>query len=83
VLLTYRDATQVPRVFAIAQMEVIPGGLMGVLREPVEKRNRWQHTFAQADMPTKNPTQIDAWAFDTESGKAFKLTGSHVVGTLR
>jgi hypothetical protein len=83
VLLTYRDATQVPRVFAIAQMEVIPGGLMGVLRQPVEKRSRWQHTFTRADMPTNAPTHIDAWAFDTESGKAFKLTGSHVVAPLR
>jgi hypothetical protein len=83
VLLTYRDATQVPRVFAIAEMELIPGGLIGVLRQPVDKRNRWQHTFARADMPTNAPTHIDAWAFDTESGKAFKLTGSHVVGPLR
>jgi hypothetical protein len=83
VLLTYRDATQVPRVFAIAQMEVIPGGLIGVLRQPVEKRSRWQHTFTRADMPTNAPTHIDAWAFDTESGKAFKLTGSHVVAPLR
>ncbi len=83
VLLTYRDATQMPRVFAIAQMELIPEGLIGVLRQPVEKRNRWQHTFARADMPTSASTHIDAWAFDTESGKAFKLTGSHVVAPLR
>jgi hypothetical protein len=83
VLLTYRDATQVPRVFAIAEMELIPGGLIGVLRQPVDKRSRWQHTFTRADMPTNAPTHIDAWAFDTESGKAFKLTGSHVVGPLR
>jgi hypothetical protein len=83
VLLTYRDATLMPRVFAIAQMELIPGALIGVLRQPVEKRNRWQHTFARADMPTSASTHIDAWAFDTESGKAFKLTGSHVVAPLR
>jgi hypothetical protein len=84
VLLTYRDATEVPRVFAIAQMQVIPGrGLIGVLRQPIEKRSRWKHTFAGADMPTNTPTQIDAWAFDTESGKAFKLMGSYVVGALR
>jgi hypothetical protein len=83
VLLTYRDATQVPRVFAIAQMEVMPGGLIGVLRQPVDQRNRWQHTFTRADIPYDGPTHIDAWAFDTESGKAFKSTGSHVVGPLR
>jgi hypothetical protein len=83
VLLTYRDATQVPRVFAIAEMEVIPGGVMDVLRQPVEERRRWQHTFARADMPTNDPAHIDAWAFDTESGKALKLTGSYVVAPLR
>ena len=83
VLLTYRDATQVPRVFAIARMEFIAGGVIGILRQPFEKRIRWQHMFAQADLPTKNPTHVDAWAFDSESGKAFKLTGSHAVGLLR
>jgi hypothetical protein len=83
VLLTYRDATQVPRVFAIAQMTVIPRWLMGVPRQSVGKRGRWQHTFARTDMPTNAPTHIDAWAFDAESGTAFKLTGSQVVGPLR
>ena len=34
-------------------------------------------------MPTGASTHVDAWAFDTESGKAFKLTGSHVVAPLR
>jgi hypothetical protein len=83
VLLTYRDATQAPRVFAIAEMEFLPGGLIGVLRQPVAERNRWQHTFTRADVPYDGSTHIDAWAFDTESGNAFKLTGSHVVGPLR
>jgi hypothetical protein len=39
--------------------------------------------FAQTDMPIDDATQVDAWAFDTESGKAFKLTGSHVARPLR
>jgi hypothetical protein len=83
VLLTYRDATQAPRVFAIAQMTVIPRWLTGISRQSVGKRSRWQHTFARTDMPTNAPTHIDAWAFDTESGTAFQLTGSQVVGPLR
>jgi hypothetical protein len=64
-------------------MEVIPGGVMGVLRQPVEKPSRWHHMFARGDMPTNAPTHINAWPFDTEWGKAFKLTGSYVVAPLR
>jgi hypothetical protein len=83
VLLTYRDATQRPRVFAIAAMGGITDSLVRALRQPAYKRTQWQYTFAQTDMPTNDLTHVDAWAFDTESGKAFKLAGSHVVGPLR
>jgi hypothetical protein len=83
VLLTYRDATQESRLFAIAAMEGIQSSLVRALRRPVYKRSRWHHTFAQTDLPANDPTHVDAWAFDTESGKAVKLTGSHVVGPLR
>jgi hypothetical protein len=83
VLLTYRDGTRGSRVFAIASMEGVPKDLVRALRQPVHNRTRWHHTFPQSAMPTDDPTQVDAWAFDTESGKAFKLTGSHVVRPLR
>jgi hypothetical protein len=83
VLLTYRDGTRGSSVFAIASMAGVPDGFLGALRQPAHDRTRWHHTFAQMDMPTDDPTRIDAWAFDTESGKAFKLTGSHVVRPLR
>jgi hypothetical protein len=83
VLLTYRDATRRSRVFAVASMAGVPDGLIPALRQPRDSRNRWHHTFAQTDMPTDEPTHVDAWAFDTESGKAFKLTGSHVVRPFR
>jgi len=83
VLLTYRDGSRGSRVFAIASMAGVPDGLVPALRQPDYNRTRWHHTFAQADMPTDDPTHVDAWAFDTDSGKAFKLTGSHVVRPLR
>jgi hypothetical protein len=83
VILTYRDDTGTSRVFAIVPMVGVPNGLLPALRQPVYDRSRWQHTFAHMDIPTGDSTHIDAWAFDTESGKAFKLTGSHVVRPLR
>jgi hypothetical protein len=83
VLLTYRDGTRGSKVFAIASMEGVPGGLVSALRQPAHNRTHWHHTFAQTDMPTDDPIHVDAWAFDIESGKAFKLTGSHVVRPLR
>jgi hypothetical protein len=83
VLLTYRDDTRRSSVFAIASMAGVPDGFVRALRQPAYGRTRWHHTFAQTDMPTDDPTQVDAWALDTESGEAFKLTGSHVVRPLR
>jgi hypothetical protein len=82
VLLTYRDGTRGSRVFAIVSMVSVPDGLVPALRQPAYDRSRWQHTFAHTDIPTSDTTNVDAWAFDTESGKAFKLTGSHVVRPL-
>ncbi|RPI23299.1 MAG: hypothetical protein EHM61_20070, partial [Acidobacteria bacterium] len=83
VLLTYRDGSGESSVFAIASMVGVPHGLVRALRQPAHDRTRWNRTFAQTDMPTTDPIHVDAWAFDTESGKAFKLTGSHVVRPLR
>jgi hypothetical protein len=83
VLLTYRDGTLGSRVFAIVSMPNVPDGLVPALRQPAHHRPRWQHMFAHMDIPTSDTTHIDAWAFDTDSGKAFKLTGSHVVRPLR
>jgi hypothetical protein len=83
VLLTYRDGTRGSRVFAIASMPGVPNGLIPALRQPTQNRTRWHHMFAQTELPTDDPTQVDAWAFDSESGKAFKLTGSHIARPLR
>jgi hypothetical protein len=83
VLLTYRDGAQGSRVFAIASMAGVPDGLVPALRQPAYDRTHWHHTFAQAGMPTDDPTHVDAWAFDTDSATAFKLTGSHVVRPFR
>jgi hypothetical protein len=81
VLLTYRDGTRGSSVFAIATMTGVPDGFVPALRQPAHNRTRWHHSFVQTDMPT-DATHVEAWAFDTESGKAFKLTGSHVVWPL-
>jgi hypothetical protein len=83
VLLTYRDGTGGSRVFAIASMLGASNGLVQALRQPPHNRTRWHHMFAQTDMPIDDATQVDAWAFDTETGKAFKLTGSHFARPLR
>jgi hypothetical protein len=83
VLLTYRDGARGSRVFAIASMAGVPDGLIPALRQPDHNRTRWHHMFAQTEMPTDDPTPVEAWAFDTETGKAFKLTGSHVARPLR
>ena len=83
VLLTYRDGTRGSSVFAIASMQGLPDGLLRALRQSAYDRTRWHLTFAHMDMPTTDATHVDAWAFDTESGKAFKLRGSHVVPPLR
>jgi hypothetical protein len=82
VLLTYRDGTRRSRVFAVASMAGVPDGFIRAIQQPLSGRSRWHHTFAQTDMPIDTPTPIDAWAFDTESGTAFKLERSHLVRPL-
>lgn len=83
VLLTYRDATQRPRVFAIAARGGLTDSLVRAARQTSYERTQWQYTFARTDMATNAPTHVDAWAFDTDSGKAFRLAGSHFVPPLR
>jgi hypothetical protein len=48
------------------------------LRRRGHGRTRWYHVFAATDMAI-SATHADAWAFDAELGKAFKLAGTHVV----
>ena len=48
------------------------------LRQRGHGRTRWYHVFAATDMAI-SATHADAWAFDAELGKAFKLAGTHVV----
>ena len=75
VLLTWETAGQTATVFAIANM--------GVLREDVAERlghSRWRRagwvkTF-DASVLQKGSIIIRAWAFDTQSAKAFELAGS-------
>jgi hypothetical protein len=82
VLLTDRDGTRRPTVFAIASPEGVPDGLVHALRPRAHARTRWLHVFAPTDLAT-SATHVDAWAFDAESGKAFQLAGTHVVPGLR
>ncbi|GEM_PF-3086265 len=38
----------------------------------------WQKSFSASKLP-KGQVKINAWAFDTNTGKAFKLNGTHIL----
>ena len=78
VLLTHRNGPRGASVFAIAATARVPDDMIRALPPRALDRTRWYHVFTAADIPP-SATNVDAWAFDAEAGKAFKLVGAHTV----
>ncbi len=78
VLLTYRDRGGAWAIFAISHTEIIENRSIEILRRGVSAQSSWRKTFSPSELPV-GADEVCAWAFDAETGKAYKLTGTHSV----
>ncbi|HEY0080054.1 MAG TPA: hypothetical protein VGB73_15690 [Pyrinomonadaceae bacterium] len=74
VLLTYRDGEGQDVLFAVAEMDYKGDFLKRLLNE--RALFSWQHSFTSEAIPA-GAGELSAWAFDADSGRAFKLEGVH------
>ncbi len=78
VLLAYEKGEDDSVVFQLAHIEtereLVATGEEFIARSVL----RWQKSFTLDKLPT-NPVMVSAWAFDANTGKAFKLDGVHVI----
>ena len=72
IILAYQNPDSSDRAFALAELDIKQKDVIGVLSNPKNTKLSWQKTFTSATIPAK-AIAISAWAFDTNTGKAYKL----------
>ena len=78
VLLAYeRDGGQAI-IFAIADLKSARDLVSALLRRDVYGDSRWCESFSLGELGP-NGTNVTAWAFDAYTGKAYRLSGTHVI----
>lgn len=78
VLLTYEDANGQPTVFAVTDAGKRTRDAAKDLRTAAYARSGWEETFSTSVLPSGS-TKIGAWVFDANTGRAFRLDGTHVL----
>lgn len=76
VILTYDDGDGREILFNIILERVERLDVVQHYQKDFYLNSGWNKKISEADIP-KQAVRFNAWAFDTESGKAFKLRGSH------
>jgi hypothetical protein len=76
VLLTYRNDQDQPVFFALAEMNYQGDVVQRMLNKDPNYAFSWQLSFSLSDLPS-GATELSAWAFDANTGRAFKLEGTH------
>lgn len=79
VLLTLEDSYDGDSVFAIATLETQRDVVSALLGRGTVGDASWSKSFSLS-RPGAGPLKISAWAFDSLSGKAYKLGGDHYIG---
>jgi hypothetical protein len=78
VLLTYKNDQNQPMFFAMAEMNNKGDLMRRMLNKGPDYAPSWQLSFSLSDLPP-GATEISAWAFDANNGRAFILEGTHLV----
>ena len=79
VLLTYETDGSAPIIFALAEMTPKPPSFFApfIKADPVSWR--WHKSIAVDNASAVAPARIHAWAFDSTTGKAYRLSGTFLV----
>jgi len=75
VLLTYDDAAGKPVLFALADVNQLRTDLPDTADETADPRSGWVKVFSRERLPAAW-NAIKAWAFDSETCRAYRLQGS-------
>ncbi|MCL1469737.1 hypothetical protein [Argonema antarcticum] len=78
VVLTYENAKYNDTVFALAYTRTKREDVAKITKKDGYFMSGWQKSFSVSKLP-KGQVKINAWAFDTNTGKAFKLNGTHIL----
>ncbi|MBE9227337.1 hypothetical protein IQ264_18070 [Phormidium sp. LEGE 05292] len=78
VVLTYRDAKNDDIIFAVSGTRTPRVDVVKVLKKAAYSMSGWETSFSISKLP-KGKVKINAWAFDSDTGKAIKIGGTHVI----
>jgi hypothetical protein len=78
VVLTYETTKDEEIIFAISDSKGKRPDIVEATNTQQYAMSGWEKTFPASRLP-KGLVKINAWAFDTETAKAYKLGGTHVV----
>ncbi|HEY9852981.1 MAG TPA: hypothetical protein V6D28_26150 [Leptolyngbyaceae cyanobacterium] len=78
VVLTYENEKVEATVFAVADRRIKIKNVAKFAKKKPYSRSGWQKYFEASRLP-KGLLKLNAWAFDTDTGEAFKIGGTHIL----
>jgi hypothetical protein len=82
VILTYRDADNKSIMFTVVDNQFPRDDIAKAYGKSAYLNSGWQTQISLDKLPSlpKRKIEVSAWAFDTDTGKAFKLNGQFALG---
>jgi hypothetical protein len=82
VILTYRDTNNKSIVYAVVDNQFPRDDIAKAYGKPAYLNSGWQTQISLDKLPSlpNQKMQINAWAFDTDTGQTFKLNGQFTLG---
>ena len=82
VILAYENSEYESTIFTLAYKKTQRPDLLNIYNNSSYLHSGWKKTFSLSELP-RGIIKITAWAFDSNSGKAFKLNRTHIVHNFR
>jgi hypothetical protein len=78
VLLTYKNSQGKSIFFGLSPVKIARADVAKILKQDNYSNSGWSATVSTQNLPP-GPIQINAWAFDANTGEAFQLEGSQTI----
>ncbi len=79
VILTYKEAEGSPIIFAIVDtFNIVRQDVAKAFKKQSYSNSGWEKSFELSKLPSGS-LKVEAWAFNSITGKAFHLNGTHVI----